>query len=193
MDTGKLSKSYSALTALERFKMYYASQRRGDNVERLRIVESASYAETLDFFQVENDLVDFARIHFFFQMAIACEFWLIRWRLANECNRENSQCNEAALCLEAASKDLQARFIANREGFDRFLKEAGMESTPMNNAMMKNHRLLELMDVDQCGVPDPLQIESAGKQFQPSKEPKRTAQEVVDTLNQLVEIVAFIG
>lgn len=150
MNTNRLAKLYPALTAVERLRLMHDAGRRGDVLERQRLLDAAPrrHYSMADSGRLEGRLMHCATMHHAFQLGAATEFWhaqtLAAWALDDIADDApiSDEAREWSCCATLA----EANYAIERDGWKLFIRQSGFDESRIIVPPLAEHWMLTYMD-----------------------------------------------
>ena len=175
MNTNRLAKLYPALTAAERLRLMHDAGKRGDSLERQRLLDAAPrrHYSMADSGRLEVHMVYASTMYHAFQLGAAAEFWFIQaklaWALDGHADSEpiSDDAREWSCCAIVA----QASYAIERDGWKLFIRQSGFDESRIIVPPLAEHWMLAYMDENAIVPPD---FESAANWLLSRNESLRT-------------------
>jgi hypothetical protein len=158
LNTNRLAKLYPALTAVERLRLMHDAGKRGDTLERQRLLDAAPrrHYSMSDSGRLEVRLMHCATMHHAFQLGAAAEFWYVQsqlaWALDGVADSDpiSDDAREWSCCATVA----QANYAIERDGWKLFLRQSGFDESRIVVPPLAEHQMLAYMDENAIVPPD---------------------------------------
>ncbi len=174
MNTNRLAKLYPALTAVERLRLMHDAGKRGDALERQRLLDAAPrrHYSMADSGRLETRLMHCATMHHAFQLGAAAEFWyaqtLAAWAWDGIADSEtiSDEAREWSCCATVA----EANYAIERDGWKLFIGQSGFDESRIIVKPLAEHWMLAYMNENATVPPD---FEAAAKWLLSRNDPLR--------------------
>ncbi len=150
MNTNRLAKFYPALTAVERLRLMHDAGKRGDVLERKRLLDAAPrrHYSMADAGRLENCLMHCVAIHHAFQLGAAAEFWCVQTRLAWALDgiADSEPISDEVREWSCRATLAEAGYAIERDGWRLFIQQSGFDESRIIVPPLAEHWMLAYMD-----------------------------------------------